>query len=104
MIIEIHQPELESLIRQQLAGGRFRDVEDVLLQALQAMPPAELEAPPKKNPTQFLKESPLWASGLVFERSHRTGADLIQAMQASPHKEVDIEPTRPHLPVRDIAL
>lgn len=34
MTIEIHQPELEALIRQRLASGAFHNVEDVLLHAL----------------------------------------------------------------------
>ena len=33
-----------------------------------------------------------------------TGKVLIEAMQASPHREINIEPTRAPLPVRDISL
>ena len=33
-----------------------------------------------------------------------TGAALIAAMQASPHREVDIEPERKAMPVRQVAL
>ena len=36
MQIEIHRPELESMILQRLASGRFENVEDVLLDALQS--------------------------------------------------------------------
>lgn len=36
MTIKVHQPELEALIQQRMATGRFRDVEDVLLDALRA--------------------------------------------------------------------
>lgn len=32
------------------------------------------------------------------------GTDLIAAMQASPYRETDIEPTRDPLPVRDVAF
>ena len=32
----------------------------------------------------------------------RTGQALIDAMQSSPHKEVEIEPARMPMPVRDI--
>lgn len=35
---------------------------------------------------------------------HLTGADLIAAMQASPYRETDIEPSRDRLPVRDVAF
>jgi len=34
----------------------------------------------------------------------RTGADLIAALRASPYREIDIEPARYRLPVRDVAL
>jgi prevent-host-death family protein len=33
-----------------------------------------------------------------------TGQALIDAMQASPHRDIDIEPKRARMPVRDIAL
>jgi prevent-host-death family protein len=33
-----------------------------------------------------------------------TGQALIEAMQASPHRDVDIEPARTPLPVRDVSL
>jgi prevent-host-death family protein len=33
-----------------------------------------------------------------------TGKALIAAMQASPHREIDIEPKRQPLPVRDVSL
>lgn len=33
-----------------------------------------------------------------------TGKALIEAMQASPHRETDIEPARAPLPVRDVSL
>ncbi len=34
----------------------------------------------------------------------RTGADLIQALQASPHRNSSIAPRRARLPVRDVIL
>ena len=34
----------------------------------------------------------------------RTGKALIAVLQASPHRHLDIEPTRTRLPVRDLAL
>jgi hypothetical protein len=33
-----------------------------------------------------------------------TGEALVAAMQASPHRELDIEPRRSRLPVRDVNL
>jgi hypothetical protein len=38
MSVEIHEPEIEALIRQRLASGAFEDVEDVLLYALKSAP------------------------------------------------------------------
>jgi prevent-host-death family protein len=33
-----------------------------------------------------------------------TGKALVEAMQASPHREINIEPSRSPLPVRDMSL
>jgi prevent-host-death family protein len=37
-------------------------------------------------------------------KGDRTGAALVEAMQASPYREIDIEPRRERLPVRDVTL
>jgi len=37
-------------------------------------------------------------------KGNRSGADLVAAMQASPFRELDIEPPREALPVRDVLL
>lgn len=34
MTIEIHEPELEAILQQKMASGRFASMEDVLLHAL----------------------------------------------------------------------
>ena len=72
MIIEIHKPELENLIRERMASGEFQNVEDVLMQALQSSPaakqPAARPRESKKSLGQFLLESPLRDSGLKLER------------------------------------
>ena len=78
MTIEIHRPELEALIIERMKGGGFEDIEDVILQALNSAPlPAQDAA---------------------------TGADLVAAMQASPYREIDIQPPRTFLPVRDVTF
>jgi len=82
MTIEIHRPELEALIMERMKAGAFQNVEDVLMQALEASRPVK-PAPPAKN---------------------RTGADLISALQASPYREIEIEPARYRLPVRDVTF
>ena len=85
MTIEIHRPELEALIRQRMERGVFQSVEDALLHALMASTvPAEQDA--------------RLSNGTVAP----TGADLVAAMQASPYKEISLEPTRDRLPVRDV--
>lgn len=72
MIIEIHKPELESLIRERMESGGFQNVEDVLMQALKSSPagerPATATRQPKRRFGQFLLESPLRDSGLTLER------------------------------------
>lgn len=37
-------------------------------------------------------------------KGDRTGEVLIAALQASPHREIEIEPKRARLPVRDVRL
>jgi prevent-host-death family protein len=37
-------------------------------------------------------------------KGNRTGAALIAALQKSPYREIDIEPRRERLPVRDMKL
>lgn len=83
MTIEISQPKLQSLIQQRMASGRYKNVEDVLLKAFETAP---------------------LAAELPGTQDRRTGADLIAAMQAMPYPEVDIEPSRSHMPVRDVTL
>jgi Arc/MetJ-type ribon-helix-helix transcriptional regulator len=75
MTIEITKPEIEILIRQRMQSGIYGSAEDVILQALRSL-----------------------------GSSHQTGADLVAAMQSSPHKEVDFEASRDRLPVRDITF
>jgi hypothetical protein len=61
-----------------MKAGGFDNVEDVLMQALETSP---VTAPTAKN---------------------GTGAGLIAAMQSSPYREVEIEPARHRMPVRDV--
>ena len=37
-------------------------------------------------------------------KGERTGEALVAAMQASPYRDLDIEPARAALPVRDVTL
>jgi Arc/MetJ-type ribon-helix-helix transcriptional regulator len=83
MTIEIQRPELEALIRERMKSGAFHNVEDVLMQALKASPAPEKDA------------------GRSDEKSPAMGSELVEAMQASPFKEIALEPGRERMPVRD---
>jgi len=80
MTIEIHRPELEALIRERMEEGAFQSIEDALLDALKT----------STHPEETCAET------------GRTGADLVAALQSSPHKEIDLETARHPLPVREI--
>ena len=84
MTIEIQRPELEALIHERMRSGAFQNVEDVLMQALKAS-----SVPDEKG------------AGRSDEKSSATGAELVKAMQASPFKEIGLEPGRERMPVRD---
>lgn len=76
MTIEITSPDLEALIQERMQAGAFKNPEDLIREAL--------------------RYSPL---------DTRTGAALIEAMQACPYPEVDIEPERVPSPlVRDVTF
>ncbi len=84
MTIEINRPELEVLIQEWMKTGAFSTVEDALMVALKASSPGEDR------------------TGKPQER--RTGADLIAALQASPYRDIEIEPGRYRLPVSDVTF
>ena len=87
MTIEIHRPELEALILERMRRGAFQNVEDALMQALASSPPLAEEGTASPSREEL-----------------RTGADLIAAMQASPYREIPIEPARYRLPIRDVVF
>jgi hypothetical protein len=84
MTIEIHRPELEALIMELMKRGEFQSVEDALMRVL--------------GPSVSLDTRPATAD------AGRTGADLIAAMQSSPYREIEIEPARFRMPVRDVTF
>jgi hypothetical protein len=86
MNIEIHKPELERRVRAHIQSGHFHDTDELLTQAFDALD--EKAIPPEERAGQ--------------PNDQRTGAGLILALQASPHRELDIEPARYRLPVRDV--
>jgi len=87
MTIEIRRPELEALIRERMKVGGLQNPEDALMQALKLSPLTTA----KENTRSDAAPAP-------------TGADLVAAMQASPYKDISLEPTRGRMPVRDVAF
>jgi hypothetical protein len=87
MTIEIHKPELEALILERMHAGAFASIEDTLMQALESSP-----LPPKADDQS------------AHAASSFTGADLVAAMQLSPYKEIDLDPVRSQMPVRNFVF
>jgi Arc/MetJ-type ribon-helix-helix transcriptional regulator len=79
MNIEIHQPELERRVLEGIQSGRFHDIDELLTKALDALSEKEAARP-------------------------QSGAALVVAMQASPYREIDLQPRSDRLPVRDAVL
>ena len=87
MSLEIHKPELVQRVNAHIQTGRFLDADELLEKALDALDEKASVAAPNTS------------------RDKRTGADLIAALQASPYRELDIEPPKVRLTVvRDVVL
>jgi len=89
MNIEIQKPDLAERVIATIRSGRYQNTDELLEKALDAL--ASREAP---------------ATGQPKDTDRRTGADLIAALQASPHRELDIEPPRilEAMPARDVTF
>ena len=81
MTIEIHRPELEALILERIKRGSFRDVEDVLMQALTSTAPRNEQPVSSTNeelaPSPFGRRSPSASTAYhlrVFDRLPADGA------------------------------
>lgn len=79
MNIEVHQPELEAIILQRMATGRFRDVEDVLIDAL------KLSA--HRGPAE---SKPHLADVLAHARVLLDGEELDLTRDSAPGRPVDL--------------
>jgi hypothetical protein len=91
MNLEIHKPELVQRVNAHIQSGHFHDADEVLEKAFDALD----------------GRSPAPSGGHAAQPGDkRTGADLIAALQASPYRELDIEPTRFRLSVsaRDVTF
>jgi hypothetical protein len=82
MTIEIHQPELEALIRQRMESGAFRNVEDFLMQTLKPSGPGQStpntprrRADGRKSLAKLFAESPFKGLEIDFERDSDYGRD-----------------------------
>lgn len=85
MTLEIHNPTLVERVNEHLKAGHAHDVDDLFEKALDAFD--QRSTTPTPN------------------RDTRTGADLIAALQSSPHRELEIEPPRVRLTkVRGVLL
>jgi len=89
MNLEIHTPELEQRVRQQIQSGQFHDVDELLSNALDAL---EEKAP------EFGSVAP------PSVRSKQTGAAILEVLQSSPYREIDLTPPRVPIVVRDVQL
>lgn len=78
MTIDIQEPELEALIQQRMSSGRYRNVEDVLLQAL--ISPEKASGP--SVPLRSLDE--------VFAMVRGLADDLDLSRDPTPDRLVDL--------------
>ena len=79
MTIEIHEPELERLVQEEILSGHFQNLNDLLTEALRALREKNASATPvrpRKNLAQFLLESPFAGSDLNLERQQDYGRPL----------------------------
>lgn len=86
MTIEIERPELEALIHNWMRSGAFASVEDALIQALKSAPAPTSGSTSSRTPADL------------------NGQALVAAMQASPWKDVDLEPARAAMAVRGMQI
>jgi Arc/MetJ-type ribon-helix-helix transcriptional regulator len=91
MNLEIRKPGLVQRVNAHIQAGRLHNADELIEKALDALD-EQVTAPSGECATK--------------SADRRTGADLIAALQSSPHRELDIEPTRFRLsmPVRDVTF
>lgn len=78
MNIEIHRPELQRMMQEEIRSGHFRDAEDLLVEALLALREKHSASPPtapqpRTNLADFLLNSPFAKSDLNLERKQDFG-------------------------------
>jgi Arc/MetJ-type ribon-helix-helix transcriptional regulator len=82
-MIEIHQPELEQRVREQIQSGHFRTVDELLTKALDALQErqrAESGGLPRpagrKSLAELFAESPFKGLDIDYEREDDFGRDV----------------------------
>jgi Arc/MetJ-type ribon-helix-helix transcriptional regulator len=80
-MIEIHNPELEQRVREQIQRGQFHDVDELLERALDALQEKESAALPRrpvgrKSLAQLFADSPFKGLDIDFERDPDYGRDV----------------------------
>ena len=96
--MEIHlTPDQEAFISRRVRSGRFATADDAVREAVSLLKTREAANDPEEASSSTRSDEQVTAQEL-------TGESLIVAMQASPYREIELEPYRPSLPVRDITL
>ena len=82
MNIEIHNPELQRRVRDQIQRGQFHDMDELLEKALDALEERKTAAPTPRRPTgrknlaQLFADSPFKGLDIDFERDPDYGRDV----------------------------
>jgi Arc/MetJ-type ribon-helix-helix transcriptional regulator len=83
MNIEIHAPELERLMQEEIQRGHFQSVDDLITQALQALreksarDAMNMPREEKSDLVSFFRQSPFVGLELEFERDKDIGRDIV---------------------------
>lgn len=85
MTIEIHRPELEALINQRMASGAFRDIDELLAKAIDALDEPFVSVQPDVKAKNFLELfEPV--RGLLTDEE----VDVLFSRDRSPARPLDL--------------
>ncbi len=80
MVIEIQNPDIESLIRERINSGAFHNAEDVVGHALwhtSTIPSPPKPRVPRRSLATLFAESPFRGLEIDFDREQDYGGDII---------------------------
>ena len=102
MVVQL-APDQEEFLLQRVRSGRFATMDEAVREAVGLLKEQEAGniaklAAGRKSLAQLFAESPF--RGM----DSPSGADLVAAMQASPYKDISLEPARDRMPVRDVTF